>query len=252
MQLNTGYAAHNVILFVKYENIENIHNFKRGEFDRRAKFLVILIGEENTRKMARETFKKFQKSDVKDVLLLVQNVSTKAVKLYTWLPYKPPSGKCGRYIKALRLDIWKNGKFILDSVVHPDKTTHSLHGCIFQTFGAEHYPPVVYDTSGTRKGILIEMLTIAAKHLNMSFVNKDEYKYINNKTILVSHIITIMLSYVTTSLFDVTLKVSQFLFHELSLCLDGQVCFACLHGMLGFVLSSVSSHLLSYFTLCPN
>ena len=158
--------------------------------------------------MARITFINLAYEDIKDVLLLVQNVATKAVKLYTWLPYKPPSGKCGRYIKALRLDICRNGKFVLNSDLHPEKTTHSLHGCTLETHSMGENPPLVYNTSGTRNGILIKILTIAAKHLKMSF-HKDKHEYNNNKQILVHQVLMKMLSHLTYSLFEVTPYYSQ-------------------------------------------
>ena len=46
MHQNTDYIVQNVIIFVKYENIENIDRLMREMLNRRAKFLVILLGKE--------------------------------------------------------------------------------------------------------------------------------------------------------------------------------------------------------------
>ncbi|KAJ9592080.1 hypothetical protein L9F63_001389 [Diploptera punctata] len=182
----TDYTINNVVLFLKHENLKR-ELFWMRLLNKIARFLVVVTGVADIHLMASDVLKVLESFDIKDVLLLVQNTSTDVIELFTWLPYNPPSGICGYFQEVLHVDTWKNGTFIFNSEIHPQKATNDLNGCMFTIDDVSEIPPFIYEIAGVKEGIIINMLATLSETFNMSFNTSAKYKHPPSKSIQIDH-----------------------------------------------------------------
>jgi hypothetical protein len=65
------------------------------------------------------------------VVLVPANNEENVLDLYSWFPYQPPSGKCGKLNKAVLLNKWigREAKFLHNTSLFPTKFPKDLDGC---------------------------------------------------------------------------------------------------------------------------
>ena len=143
--------------------------------------LVVLLADNPRESMVRDVLKHISEPDlsIKDCTVVFQDRLTGVVKLYTWLPYEPPSGKCGKFQDVLFLDDCVGGVFKYNSNIHLHKDVDNLQGCKIGHYGGPDHPPL--STSEIRhdlvemritnlKGINVNMIRVVAENLNMTFM----------------------------------------------------------------------------------
>jgi hypothetical protein len=94
----------------------------------RGKFLVIL--EENNQVLA--ILEELRQWNILNVAVLVpSNNEQNTLDLYSWFPYQPPSGKCGKLNKPVLLNKWigQREEFLHSNSLFPTKFPNDLHGC---------------------------------------------------------------------------------------------------------------------------
>ncbi|KAJ4438914.1 hypothetical protein ANN_14868 [Periplaneta americana] len=100
-----------------------------------ARFLVILSGDSGSETVAELTLRSLKEYlTIFDCLVILKNNMSGTIDVFTWLPYHPPSGICGRFTKPILLDSWisdeAGGKFIHNDSLTPDKVPMNLQNCI--------------------------------------------------------------------------------------------------------------------------
>jgi len=170
----------NVVIILQYEYFEqHLKTFMLYSMNLRV--LVVLLADNPRESMVRDVLKHMSEPDlsIKDCTVVFQDRLTGVVKLYTWLPYEPPSGKCGKFQDVLFLDDCVGGVFKYNSNIHLHKDVDNLQGCKIGHYGGPDHPPL--STSEIRhdlvemritnlKGINANMVRVLAEKLNMTFL----------------------------------------------------------------------------------
>jgi hypothetical protein len=146
-------------------------------WDSRAKFIV--VAEENNARqndqILKDILKEFWKWNIFNVVILspteLTNAST-SVGVYTWFPYRLPSGRCGELRQVVLLDICQTtekttGRFLNDSPIFEQKIPYNLNRCPFRVSTLKFHPFIIYDNS-TLDGSEIRLILSIADKINVS------------------------------------------------------------------------------------
>jgi hypothetical protein len=171
----------NVIAIIQYQYFEeHLKSLMLSSMNLRV--LVVLLADNPTEFMARRVLQEMSKPDksIKDAVVIFQDRLTGVVKLYTWLPYEPPSGRCGKFQDVLFIDDCVGGVFKYNSNIHPLKDVDNFQGCSIGYYGGTNdHPPlsiseIRFDGAIMKitnlKGINGNMANMLAEKLNMTFV----------------------------------------------------------------------------------
>jgi hypothetical protein len=143
----------------------------------RAKFVV--VAEENKARqndeMLKDILKEFWKWNIFNLVVLSPTELTSSsipVGVYTWFPYRLPSGRCGELLQFVRLDtcLTTNNttfRFINDSPIFEQKIPYNLNGCPFRVSTLKFHPFIIYDNS-TLDGSEIRLIVNLAAKINVS------------------------------------------------------------------------------------
>jgi hypothetical protein len=133
----------NVVIIIQYQYLEQ-HLKTLLLYSMNLQVLVILLADNPTESMVRDVLKHMSEPDlsIKDCVIICQDRKSGVVKLYTWLPYKPPSGKCGKLQDVLFLDDCVGGVFKYNSNIQPHRNVEQLHGCTKGHYGGSDHPPL--------------------------------------------------------------------------------------------------------------
>ena len=175
----TKFEYDNVLVIMQYQYFKD-HLKSLMMFAMNLRVLVVLLADNPTAFMARRVLQEMSKPDkfIKDAVVIYQDRLTGVVKLYTWLPYEPPSGKCGKFQDVLFLDDCVGGVFKYNSNIHPRKDVEQLHGCTIGYCGGSDHPPLsvsdtkyeIFETRTTIvKGMNANMIKLIAEKLNITF-----------------------------------------------------------------------------------
>ena len=139
----------------------------------RAKFIV--VAEENNARRSdiklKDILKEFWKWNVFNVVILSPTERTSAsttVGVYTWFPYRLPSGRCGEFLQLVLLDTClaacnMTDRFLNDSPIFEQKIPHNLNGCPFRVSTLKFHPFIIFDNSTLDGSEIRLMLSIADK-----------------------------------------------------------------------------------------
>jgi hypothetical protein len=141
----------------------------------RGKFLVIL--EDANQVLA--ILEELRQWNILNVAVLVpDNKEQNTFDLYSWFPYQPPSGKCGKLHEAVLLDKWigRSEQFLHSSSLFPTKFPNDLQGCSISvsTFPADPHVMVSSDRDAAldkndvtyAEGLDIRLLQFLTRSLN--------------------------------------------------------------------------------------
>lgn len=143
----------------------------------RAKFVVVVEGhqDKNSDQILKEILKEFWKWNVFNLAVLLPmklaNSST-SVDVYTWFPYRLPSGRCGELRQVVHLDTWLStgnttGRFLNDSPIFEQKIRNHLNKCPFRVSTLKFHPFIIYDNS-TLDGSEIRLIQNLAEKMNVT------------------------------------------------------------------------------------
>ena len=143
----------------------------------RAKFVVV-AEENNARrsdKMLKDILKEFWKWNVFNVVILSPTEHTSAsttVGVYTWFPYRLPSGRCGELLQLVLLDTClatgnMTGRFLNNSPIFEEKIPYNLNGCPFRVSTLKFHPFIIFDNS-TLDGSEIRLILSIADKINVT------------------------------------------------------------------------------------
>jgi hypothetical protein len=170
---------HNYILWTSDsvgKQLEFLKSF--GQFwNPRGRFVVVLneIGS-NPRQQARAVLKELRNKKILNVIILVPaSGEDRTLDIYSWFPYKSPTGKCGQIRTVVLVDQWivhKSGYFTRNAFLFPTKIPHDFGKCPL-TVTTFHFPP--FTIAGNQKntyegGFEIRLLEFMAGTMNMSIV----------------------------------------------------------------------------------
>ena len=112
----------NVLVIFQYQYFED-HLKSLRLFSMNLRILVVLLADNPTEIMAKRVLQEMSEPDkfIKASVVIFQDRLTGIVKLYTWLPYEPPSGKCGKFQDVLFLDDCVGGVFKYNSNIQLQK-----------------------------------------------------------------------------------------------------------------------------------
>jgi hypothetical protein len=114
------------------------------------------------------------------VVLVPANNEENVLNLYSWFPYQPPSGRCGKLKKPVLLNKWigREGKFLHNTSLFPTKFPKDLDGCSISVSTLPLDPhvmvssdkEVVLDKSNIKytEGLDIRLLRFLTQRLNAS------------------------------------------------------------------------------------
>jgi len=143
----------------------------------RGRFVVVLneVGS-NPRQQARAVLKELRNKKILNVIILVPaSGQHHTLDIYSWFPYKSPTGKCGQLRTVTLVDQWimhKSGYFTRNASLFPIKIPHDLGKCPL-TVTTFPFPP--FTIAGNQKnryegGFEIRLLEFIAGAMNMSIV----------------------------------------------------------------------------------
>jgi hypothetical protein len=174
----------NYILMAKYhgedlsEVREQIYQLESlPAWNSRAKFVVV-AEENNARpsdKMLKDILKEFWKLNVFNLVILSPTERPSAstsVGVYTWFPYKLPSGRCGELLQLVLLDTClaagnMTDRFLNDSSIFEQKIPYNLNGCPFRVSTLKFHPFIIFDNS-TLDGSEIRLILSIADKMNVT------------------------------------------------------------------------------------
>jgi hypothetical protein len=148
---------------------------RSGMLNRVVPILVVVTGDAGDRDVAYDVLHYFSDKEIFNVTLLLRDNFPGAVNLFTWTPYQPPSGQCGRLKEIVLFDTWiwtpKGGRFRKNYTFHTN-TQITVNGCHIEILGYD-FPPFLINEDHeeneiSTKGLLVEMLRYIAKQLNLS------------------------------------------------------------------------------------
>ena len=134
-------------------------------------FVVLL--DYSTEKEAKEVVGLLTGIGFKNVTLLLQT-SSGAVHIYTWFPYQPPSGNCGRFIDTVLLYSCQEGKLRLNPN-RLEKSDEYLRSCKFQARSYDYPPLFVVNEQETIEGVNNKLMEIVSEKLNMTYSRRRYY-----------------------------------------------------------------------------
>ena len=147
----------------------------------RAKFVVV-AEENNARrsdKMLKDILKEFWKWNVFNVVILSPIERTRAstpIGIYTWFPYRLPSGRCGELLQLVLLDTClaagnMTDPFLNNSPIFEQKIPYNLNGCPFRVSTLKFHPFIIFDNS-TLDGSEIRLILSIADKINVTLTIK--------------------------------------------------------------------------------
>ena len=157
---------------------EQIYQLKSlPAWNSRAKFVVV-AEENNARrsdKMLKDILKEFWKRNIFNVVILSPTESTNAstpVGVYTWFPYRLPSGRCGELHQLVLLDTClaagnMTDGFLKGSPIFEKKIPYNLHRCPFRVSTLKFHPFIIFDNS-TFDGSEIRLILSIADKINVT------------------------------------------------------------------------------------
>ena len=174
----------NYILIARYhsgdlsEMREQIYQLESlPAWNSRAKFVVVAEKNNARRsdKMLKDILKEFWKWNVFNVVVLSPAQRTSAstpVGVYTWFPYRLPSGRCGELLQLVLLDTClasgnMTDRFLSDSPIFEQKIPYNLNGCPFRVSTLKFQPFIIFDNS-TLDGSEIRLILSIADKINVT------------------------------------------------------------------------------------
>ncbi|KDR24123.1 probable glutamate receptor [Zootermopsis nevadensis] len=143
----------------------------------RAKFVLVVEGHQakNNDQMLKSILKEFWKWNIFNLVVLLPillTISFTSVGVYTWYPYRLPSGRCGELRQVVHLDTWlstgnSTGRFLNDSPIFEQKIPYRLNGCPFRVSTLKFHPFIIYDNS-TLDGSEIRLIRNLAEKINVT------------------------------------------------------------------------------------
>jgi hypothetical protein len=146
-------------------------------WDPRGRFIVVLnkIGT-NPREQARVVLKELKDKKILNVIILVPaSREPQTLDIYSWFPYKSPTGKCGQIRTVILADQWimhKSGHFARNASLFPRKIPRDLGRCPL-TVSTFPFPPFTIPGKGKNMyegGFEIRLVEFIAGAMNMSIV----------------------------------------------------------------------------------
>ena len=158
------------------KQLEFLKSFGQA-WDPRGRFVVALneIGL-NPRQQVRAVLQELRNNKILNVIILVPaSGKHHTLDIYSWFPYKSPTGECGQIRTVILVDQWimhKSGYFTRNSPLFPIKIPHDLGKCPL-TVTTFPFPPftVAGNQNNTYEGgFEIRLLEFIAAAMNMSIV----------------------------------------------------------------------------------
>jgi hypothetical protein len=150
-----------------------------GAFQHRLRVLAVVAGEPGSSDVARHILAALRRAGIYDAVVLVRGAQPHIVNAFTWRPYQPPSGNCGRLEQAVVLDTWVDSTqtrhFLRNSSFQENKIPQLFEGCALNVFAYSN-PPYVLDVEGRPSdGSEIRVLRDTAQRMNMSLKVSSRY-----------------------------------------------------------------------------
>jgi hypothetical protein len=149
----------------------------QSAWNSRAKFVLIVEGHQakSNDQMLKGILKEFWRWNIFNVVVLLPiqlTSSSTSVGVYTWFPYRLPSGRCGDLRQVVHLDTWlsagiSTGRFLNDSPFFEQKIPYRLNGCPFRVSTLKLHPFIIYDNS-TLDGSEIRLILNLADMMNVT------------------------------------------------------------------------------------
>jgi len=161
------------------KQLEYLKSFGQA-WNPRGRFVVALneIGS-NPRQQVRAVLQELRNNKILNVIILVPaSGQHHTLDIYSWFPYKSPTGECGQIRTVILVDQWimhKSGYFTRNSPLFPIKIPYDLGKCPL-TVTTFPFPPftVVGNQKNTYEGgFEIRLLEFIAAAMNMSIVYTD-------------------------------------------------------------------------------
>ncbi|GFG40108.1 hypothetical protein Cfor_09359 [Coptotermes formosanus] len=173
------YKWHNYILWASdtvRKQLEFLKSFGQA-WDPRGRFIVVLNKiSTNPRQQARVVLKELKEAKILNVIILVPaSREDHKIDIYSWFPYKSPTGKCGQIRTAILVDQWiihKSGYFTRNASLFPIKVPRDLGKCPL-TVSTFSFPPFTIlgnQNSTYEGGFEIRLVEFIARTMNMSIV----------------------------------------------------------------------------------
>lgn len=170
---------HNYIIWASdtvSKQLEFLKSFGRA-WNPTGRFIVVLNKMcTNPREQALRFLKELKNRKIMNVIILVPaSREHHSLDMYSWFPYKPPTGKCGQIRTPILVDQWimhKSGYFTRNASLFPIKIPRDLGKCPL-TVSTFPFPP--FTIAGNQKntyegGFEIRLVEFIARALNMSVV----------------------------------------------------------------------------------
>ncbi|KAJ9591166.1 hypothetical protein L9F63_002321 [Diploptera punctata] len=175
--LVTMYYAENVEQTLEdvREQIEKLENYYA--WNPRAKFIILLLTQScDVKQVIKNILGELRHKEIMNVnvmVLLSKDTGESTMHVYTWFPYKLPSGSCGKLSDIVILDSWSVSQRIGDLFLFPNKLPNDLGGCPLRATTFEFPPFIICDPKlGRNKnysiigGFEISMIRSLAKAMN--------------------------------------------------------------------------------------
>ncbi|KAJ9598467.1 hypothetical protein L9F63_010863 [Diploptera punctata] len=181
--LVTIYYAENVEQTLEdvREQIEKLENYYA--WNPRAKFIILLLTQRSdVKQVIKNILGELRHKEIMNVnvmVLLSNDTGESTMHVYTWFPYKLPSGLCGKLSDIVILDSWPISQRIGDANLFPNKLPNDLGGCLLRVTTFE-FPPFVicdsklgkYKNTSIVDGFEISMIWCLAKAVNATLMLK--------------------------------------------------------------------------------
>ncbi|KAJ9598466.1 hypothetical protein L9F63_010862 [Diploptera punctata] len=181
--LVTIYYAENVEQTLEdvREQIEKLENYYA--WNPRAKFIILLLTQRSdVKQVIKNILGELRHKEIMNInimVLLSKDTGESTLHVYTWFPYKLPSGSCGKLSDIVILDSWPVSQIIGDVFLFPNKLPNDLGGCPLRVTTFEFPPFIICDpTLGKYKntsivdGFELSMIRCLAKAANAELILK--------------------------------------------------------------------------------
>jgi hypothetical protein len=148
----------------------------QSAWNSRANFVLVVQEEaKNENQMLKGILKEFWKWNIFNVVILLPTQltsSSTSVGVYTWFPYRLPSGRCGELRQVVHLDTWlstgnSTGHLLKDYPLFQQKIPHRLNGCPLRV-STYKFPPFITHDNFTLDGSEIRLIRNLAYKMNVT------------------------------------------------------------------------------------